>query len=200
MDAEARRAAKLRLIVGLRQGQPWRDAAAAAGVRIGRTTAYRLRQRAALEDEAALVDGRHGHPSKVREPVRAWLVEHCRAAPGTPSGAVQAALRERFRLTVSVSQLNRVRAALGFSNRPAGAGGKWRTGGGGGGARLAGGSGGPALGGGRRGDGRGGRPGGGLAGRAAPDDAGAPAAAAAHAAVPGRGRAAADLGPARLRR
>src|SRR5262245_58198204 len=71
MDAEARRAAKLRLIVGLRQGQPWRDAAAAAGLRIGRTTAYRLRQRAALEDEAALVDGRHGHPSKVRESVRA---------------------------------------------------------------------------------------------------------------------------------
>src|SRR5262245_40221651 len=123
MEQEERRAAKLRLIVGLRQGQPWREAAAAAGLRIGRTTAYRLRQRVPLGEEAALADGRHGHPSKVRAPVRAGLVEHCRAAPGTPSREVQTAVRARFGLAVSISQLNRVRAALGLGNRPAGAGG-----------------------------------------------------------------------------
>jgi transposase len=69
MDQEERRAAKRRLITALRQGQLWQ--AASAGYPTSRATAYRLRQRADAEGEAALVDGRHGHPKKVRAPVAA---------------------------------------------------------------------------------------------------------------------------------
>ena len=63
-------------------------------------------------------DGRHGHPSKLRGEARTFLEDYCREAPHTPSSVIQTLLRERFDLSVSVSQINRVRAALGVSNRP----------------------------------------------------------------------------------
>ena len=114
MDQEQQRTAKLRLIMGMREGRPWRDAAGAADLQTSRTAAYRLLQRVNAEGEQALVDGRHGHPSKLREPVRAWLGDDCRGAPGPPSRVVQTALRERFGVTVSIGHLNRVRVALGL--------------------------------------------------------------------------------------
>jgi hypothetical protein len=49
---------------------------------------------------------------------RTFLEEYCREAPQTPSSVLQALLHERFALRVSVSQINRVRAALGVSNHP----------------------------------------------------------------------------------
>jgi transposase len=125
MEQEGQRAAKLRLIAGMRQGQSWQDAAAAAELRTSRTAAYRLLRRAKAEgDAAAVVDGRHGHPAKVRAPVQAWLVERYGEASATSSRAVQAAVREHFGLEVSISQLNRVRAALGVGRPRPGAGGK----------------------------------------------------------------------------
>jgi transposase len=125
MDRERQQAAKLRLIEGMRQGQSWHEAAAAAELRTSCTAAYRLLQRAKTEgDEAAVIDGRHGHPAKLRAPMQAWLLEHCGAAPETPSRAVQAAVRERFGLEVSISQLNRVRAALGVGRPRPGSGEK----------------------------------------------------------------------------
>jgi transposase len=123
MDRDERRAARLRLVEGMRRGQPWYEAAAAAGLVVGRSTAYRLRRRARTEGAAALEDCRHGHPSKLRAPVRAWLEGYCRGSPAPPSHVVQAALRERFGLRVSVGHLNAVRATLGLA-RPRGAGGK----------------------------------------------------------------------------
>ena len=125
MDQEHQRAARLRLIEGMRDGQPWSEAAAAAELRTSCSTAYRLLRRANAEgDAAAVVDGRRGHPAKLRAPVQAWLVEQYQAAAETPSRAVQAAVRERFGLEVSISQLNRVRAALGVGRPRSGSGGK----------------------------------------------------------------------------
>jgi len=68
--------------------------------------------------DTALSDGRHGHPSKLRGEARAFLETSCREAPSTSSSSIQAALQERFDLRVSISQINRVRAALGGSLRP----------------------------------------------------------------------------------
>jgi len=61
---------------------------------------------------AAFDDGRHGHTSKVRAPVRQWLDAYCHSAPMVSGPAVQQALHERFGLTVSVRHINRIRAAL----------------------------------------------------------------------------------------
>ena len=129
MRDEQRRAAKERLIAGMLRGQPWDGAAADAGLETSRSTAYRWAQTARAAGAAVLDDGRHGHASKLREPVRAWLVAHCRDAPHVASQAVQVALVERFGLAVSVRQINYVRAALGVSKVPRrgtgqGAGGK----------------------------------------------------------------------------
>ena len=78
--------------------------------------AYRLLRAVRSRGNTALQDGRHGHPSKLRGEARAFLEACCRDAPCTSSPTLQAVLRERFDLQVSVSQINRVRAALGLSN------------------------------------------------------------------------------------
>lgn len=63
------------------------------------------------------MDGRHGHPIKLRGEVRDWLVAFCQETPHAPSHVVQASLQERFGLLIGVSQLNRFRAAHGLSSR-----------------------------------------------------------------------------------
>ena len=68
------------------------------------------------QGETALLDGRHGHPSKLRGEARTFLEEYCRGAPHTPSSVIQTLLQERFDRRVSVSQINRIRAVLGVSN------------------------------------------------------------------------------------
>ena len=107
------RAAKAALIAYMDEGYPWQEAAAKAGVVVSRATAYRLWLRAWREGPSCLDDGRHGHPSKLRAPIRDWLVETCTAAPISSSAVLQTAIRDRFGIAVSVRQINRVRAALG---------------------------------------------------------------------------------------
>ena len=117
MQAEQRSAAKGQMIALMQVGHPWQEAAAMAGVQIGRSAAYQLRRNVRLRGDAALHDGRHGHLAKLRPPVREWLEATCREAPDTPSHVVQAALQERFGILVSIGHLNRVRAELGVGSR-----------------------------------------------------------------------------------
>jgi transposase len=118
MDREERREAKALVLANLRRGQRWPAAAVHAGLWISERTTYRWAQRARLEgEEAVLEDGRHGHASKLRGPVRPWLADYCRATPTGTGQDAQAAVRARFGLVVSVSQINRVRAELGVGRR-----------------------------------------------------------------------------------
>ncbi len=128
MDRQARHAAKAQMVALMQAGQLWQEAAGQAGVQTSRTAAYRLLQRMRIEGTAALEDQRHGHPTKLRQPVRDWLAAFCRAAPASTGRAVQAALVEQFGLEVSISQVNRLRAALGVS-RPRPGGGEKSAGG-----------------------------------------------------------------------
>jgi transposase len=118
MEKEQYRAAKVRLVAQMQAGQSWQVAAATAGVQTSQSTAYRLLRVVQKRGETALQDGRHGHPIKLRGEARTFLEERCRQAPHTPSSSIQTALRARFGLSVSISQINRVRAALGVSNHP----------------------------------------------------------------------------------
>jgi transposase len=118
MEAEERVAARGQMIALMQAGHPWREAAAMAGVQIGRSAAYQLLRNVRLRGEVALQDGRHGHPAKLREPVREVLETTCREAPHTPSREVQAVLQERFGILVSIGHLNRMRAKLGVGSRP----------------------------------------------------------------------------------
>ena len=110
--------ARVQVVEAMEQGRPWYEATRQAGLQISQSTAYRLRQRMRRGGKQALQEGRHGHPAKVRGEVREFLEETCRQAPYTPSHKIQGQLAERFALPISVSQLNRVRGALGISNPP----------------------------------------------------------------------------------
>jgi transposase len=97
----------------MHDGLSWRDAAARLGIQTSRTTAQRLYRRWQHDGDRILDDRRHGHPSKLHEPMRQWLVAFCHQTPETPGRVLQAELQARFGVTLSVGYLNRVRAALG---------------------------------------------------------------------------------------
>ncbi len=107
------RAAKAAMIDYMNEGYRWDVAARMAGVVVSRATAYRLWLRSWREGPSCLDDARHGHPSKLRDPIRRWLLDTCTQAPTTSSPALQTTIAERFGITVSVRQINRVRASLG---------------------------------------------------------------------------------------
>jgi transposase len=113
------RTARLHLLEYMFAGHSWQSAVSQSGLHISRSTAYRLRQQARDEDKAALVflDDRHGHPYKLTEPVRVWMVEFCTNKPQVASSRVQAELKTTFGVEVSISQINRVRAAYGVTKQ-----------------------------------------------------------------------------------
>lgn len=117
-DAVFSRQAKVTVITCMQAGQSWSEATVNLGVQVSRSTVYRLYKRVREHGEEALQDGRHGHPIKLRGEVRAFLEASCCQSPSTPSSTIQTTLQERFDLSVSISQINRVRAALGVSNHP----------------------------------------------------------------------------------
>jgi transposase len=118
MDKKQRRKALIQFVARMHEGQSWQEAARATGLDISQSTAYRLSQAVRKRGEVALQDGRHGHPIKLRGEARTFLEDSCRQAPRTPSSVIQTLLQERFDVSVSISQINRVRAALGVSNHP----------------------------------------------------------------------------------
>jgi transposase len=124
MEKHKRQAARARLVTAMLAGQSWQEAAAATAMPVKRAMAYRLVRAVRIRGEVALQDRRHGHPSKLRGEARTWVETYCRDAPQTPSREIQAALQERFHLSISISQINRSRAALGVGNHPPRAGKK----------------------------------------------------------------------------
>lgn len=118
ISPQQRQAAKREIVRQIEQGASAKVARLHSAVPMHRATVYRLLKRVQSEGEKAFVDGRHGHPVKLRGEVFAFLIEHCQANPYVSSPAVQRAIEERFGRVPSVSQLNRVRASLGLSRRP----------------------------------------------------------------------------------
>ena len=98
------------------EGRTFRQVSASTPTPLKRAMAYRLLHAVRIKGNIALQDGRHGHPIKLRGEARTFLEEYCRKTPQTPSSTLQMALRERFNLQMSVSQINRIRAVLGVSN------------------------------------------------------------------------------------
>ncbi len=119
MKDHPERTARLQLLEHMFAGHSWQTAVSQSGLHISRSTAYRLRQLARDEDKAAVVflDDRHGHPYKLTEPVRVWLVDFCTNNPQVASSRIQAELKSTFGIAVSVSQINRVRAASGVTRQ-----------------------------------------------------------------------------------
>jgi len=116
MEPEQRRAAKQQMLELMEASISWQEAATTAGVQTSRATAYRWKQEARTRGETALQDGRHGHPAKVLPPVLHWLESRCRAPSLAASSQLQKELQEQLGVRISISHLNAVRAAHGWSN------------------------------------------------------------------------------------
>ena len=119
MDNEQRWKAKRQGIDLMQAGRSWQEAATEASVQISRSTAYRWFQQFRTQGEAALHDGRHGHIAKVHQPIQEWLEARCRQEPSLPSSSLQKELHAHFGVLVSITHLNRMRAAQSLERQPA---------------------------------------------------------------------------------
>lgn len=117
MGDEQRQAAKVQMMALMQAGHPWQEAANKAGLHPSRSTAYRWFQHFQACGEAALQDGRHGHVHKVYDPVLQWLRATCHAAPHVSSARLQHELHEQMGVQVSITHLNRLRAAHGLTRQ-----------------------------------------------------------------------------------
>src|SRR5882762_667771 len=108
MEAEQRRAAKQQMLDLMEAGVSWQEAATTAGVQTSRATAYRWKQEVHTRGEAALQDGRHGHPAKVLPRVLHWLESRCQETPLIASSLLQKELQEQLGVRISISHLNAV--------------------------------------------------------------------------------------------
>jgi transposase len=124
MEKEQQRAAKGQMIALMQGGHSWQEAATMAGVQISRSAAYRLLQKVRLQGETGWQDGRHGHLAKVLPPVLHWLESRCQATSLVASSQLQGELQEQLGVRLSISHLNAVRAAHGWSNATSRAGKK----------------------------------------------------------------------------
>ena len=127
MKDEQRQAAKKRMMALMQEGYSWQEAARLSGIQTSRSTTYCWFQQFRTQGEAALHDGRHGHTAKMRQPIREWLEARCRQEPGLPSSSLQKELNAHFGVLVSITHLNRIRAAHGLARQPARLGKKSRT-------------------------------------------------------------------------
>jgi transposase len=115
---QTRRSARQELVRQVELGATASEARRRCPVPMHRTTVYRLLKRVGQEGKQAFSERRHGHPVKLRGEVLTWLLEYCQSHASVSSSELQHLIAERFNLSVSVSQLNRVRAAHGVRRVP----------------------------------------------------------------------------------
>lgn len=114
---QGREAACREIVRDVEHGMTVTQARRRCSVSMHRSTVYRLLKRVEREGEDALVERRHGHPIKLRGEVLAFVLDYCQGRASAASCEVQRCVSEQFGIAVSVSQLNRVRAAHGLSRR-----------------------------------------------------------------------------------
>jgi transposase len=114
---QARRSARLELVRQVKLGTTASEARRRCSVPMHRTTVYRLLKRVECEGEQVFAEKRHGHPVKLRGEVLTCVLDYCQNHASAASREVQCLVAERFGITVSISQLNRVRASHGLSRK-----------------------------------------------------------------------------------
>ncbi len=106
------RTTKRMVIAAMADGLPWDVARHRANAPISRATAFRWQARFRTDGAAVFEEQRHGHPWLVTPPVQDWIVASCHAHPHTPSHVLKPLVQAALACTVSLTQLNRVRAQL----------------------------------------------------------------------------------------
>ena len=111
MDATRR----LQVAELMQEGLSWLEAIKTAKVKVHRTTAERWFHRLESEGETGLAERRRGSAYKITPKIRAWLEKECRDDTNRTSAELQKVIQRDFQITVTVRQINRVRATLGVS-------------------------------------------------------------------------------------
>ena len=114
---QARQAARQEMVRQVELGATASEARRRCPVPMHRTTVYRLFKRIEREGEQALAEKRHGHPTKLRAEILTFVLDYCQSHASAASHKVQRLVADQFGISVSVSQLNRVRAAHGLSRK-----------------------------------------------------------------------------------
>jgi transposase len=114
---QAQQTAKREIVRQVESGATVSEARRCCPISLHRTTVYRLLKRVEHEGEHAFGERRHGHPIKLRGEVLTFVLDYCQSHAPAASREVQRLAAERFGITVSVSQLNRVRAAHELSRK-----------------------------------------------------------------------------------
>jgi len=117
MNKEEKQQAKLAVVTLMQTGVGWQEAAQQVGIAAKRSSAYEWLQKYREWGEEGLRDGRHGHVSKVHEPVVKWLEAKCQEHPEISSSQIKEQGREHFGVSLSVTHLNRIRARHGLSRQ-----------------------------------------------------------------------------------
>ena len=103
------------VIAALAAGVPWHVASQQANAPVSRATIFRWQARFATHGDTIFQEQRHGHAWLVTQPIQDWIVAYCQAHPHTPSHVLTVLLETELACTVSITQLNRVRARLGVT-------------------------------------------------------------------------------------
>ena len=101
----------------MQAGYHWKEATKRAGIEIGRSTAYSWWKKYRKEGVSGLIDGRHGHTAKVREPVLQCIEEACKENTCISSRELQNMLQDHMQVHLSISHLNQTRAVHGWTNQ-----------------------------------------------------------------------------------
>lgn len=114
---QGREAACREIVRDVEYGMTVTQARRCCSVSMHRSTVYRLLKRVEQKGEHAFAERRHGYPTKLRGEVLACVLDYCQHHASAASREVQNLVAECFGLVVSISQLNRVRAAHGLSRK-----------------------------------------------------------------------------------
>jgi transposase len=117
MDKQEKHQAKQALVEGMQAGYGWQESSEQAGIQTTRATAYSWWKKYREQGESGLSDGRQGHVGKMREPVVHWLEMVCRQEPSISSAELQKRLKDQLGVSISITHLNRTRAAHGWTRK-----------------------------------------------------------------------------------
>lgn len=117
MNKQEKQQAKLAVVKLMQAGMGWQEAAEQVGIATKRSSAYEWLQKYREQGEEGLRDGRHGHVSKVHEPVVKWLEAKCQENPQISSSQIKEQVPAHLGVGLSVTHLNRIRARYGLSRQ-----------------------------------------------------------------------------------
>lgn len=95
-------------------GVPWQEANEQSGLNYSQSGIQRLYREWRKGGDEALIDHRHGHPSKATSDVREWMVEHCDESSEVPASRLKVEIEAQFGVELTVQYITVLRHQLGL--------------------------------------------------------------------------------------